>query len=96
MSTDSHTPDTSYGKIFLALFVLTVLEIFTANLPFTRLVIILALIFLAVIKAALVAAFYMHLRFEKVLLTVIAVAPLAFSVILTMLVGFDIHKIIRP
>ena len=90
--THIHPP---YGRIFLALFAFTMLEIFTANLPIVRLAIILLLIALAIIKAAMVAMFYMHLRFEKILLAFILVAPLIFSAILVLTVGSDIGHV-RP
>ena len=96
MSTQSH-PRPNYGGIFLALFVLTVFEIFVANLGIHKLTIILFLVGLAIIKASLVAMFYMHLRFEKILLAMIAVAPLLFSAILILAIGSDIgHIRIHP
>ena len=90
--TESHSHP-NYGAIFLALFVFTVMEIIWANLHIARLFVILGLVTMAVIKASLVAMFYMHLKFEKVLLAVIIVAPLAFSIILTLTVGADIAHI---
>lgn len=83
-------PRPNYAAVFFALLVLTLLEIFAANLAISKIVVIFILLSLAIVKAALVAMFYMHLRFEKVLLAVIAFAPLIFSVILTVLVGSDI------
>ncbi|HXV27893.1 MAG TPA: cytochrome C oxidase subunit IV family protein [bacterium] len=84
-----------YGRIFLALFALTVAEVLYANLHLPRHLIIVGLVFLAVVKASLVALFYMHLKFEKALLAVIGFAPLLFSIILTMMVGADI-RLIHP
>ena len=79
-----------YGLIFISLFALTILEIFAANLPVSKTLIVMTLILFAVVKAALVAMFYMHLKFEKILLTVIGFAPLIFSVILTLMLGADL------
>ena len=93
MSSDSH-PAPKYGRIFLALFALTVSEILYANLHLPKVAIVLGLVFLAMIKASLVAMFYMHLKFEKILLTVIALAPLVFSLVLVLMVGFDIRHVI--
>ena len=89
MSGQAH-PRPNYGGVFLSLFVLTIFEIIVANLPIPRRVIILSLVSLAILKASLVAMFYMHLRFEKILLAVVAVAPLLFSIILTVAVGRDL------
>ena len=89
MSGEAH-PRPNYTAIFVGLFILTVIEIVVANLGMHKIHIILVLVGLAVIKASLVAMFYMHLRFEKILLAFLLVAPLLFSVILTMAVGSDI------
>ncbi len=88
MSEESHSR--RYGAIFLGLFVLTILELATANLPLARLPIALMLVGLAIVKASLVAMFYMHLKFEKILLTLVALAPLAFSLIFTLIIGHDL------
>lgn len=85
-------PRPNYAGVFLSLFVLTIVEIFIANLHLARPLTIASLITLAVIKATLVAMFYMHLRFEKVLLAVIGFGPLLFSLILASMVGWDIGK----
>lgn len=92
MSEGSHSKP-NYAAIFIALFLLTVSEIFAANLPMPRTATILILVAFALAKATLVAMFYMHLRFEKVLLAVIAVAPLLFSLILVLGIGFDIWSV---
>ncbi len=89
MSSQTHTRP-NYNAIFLTLFVLTIVEIFVANLSLSKGYIILILVSLALLKAGLVGAFYMHLRFEKILLTLVLVGPLVFSFILALAVGFDI------
>ena len=88
MSEQAHSRP--YGKIFLSLFALTLFEVFAANLPIPKTAIIVLLVFLAFVKAGLVAMFYMHLRFEKMLLTLTLVAPLIFTVIFILLIGFDL------
>ena len=88
----AHAHPRPYGRIFLSLFVLTVFEIFVANLHFFRPLIILALVFLAFVKAALVAMFYMHLRFEKIFLTVTLVAPLIFTAVFILTIGSDVGR----
>ena len=90
MSEASHAKP-RYGTIFITLFVLTVCEIIAANLKLPKVSVVLILITFAIAKAALVAMFYMHLRFEKILLAVIALAPLAFSLILVLAIGHDIR-----
>lgn len=78
-----------YGRIFWALLVLTITELSVANLPLAKVIIIVSLVSLAVCKAVLVALFYMHLKFEKLLLYIIALVPLALSFALTLLVMID-------
>ncbi len=59
-----HRPN--YVGVFIVLAVLTVLEIEVTRLPLPRIPI---LVPLALLKAALVAMFYMHLRFDRRILT---------------------------
>jgi len=61
----THPHPRPYGLIFIGLFILTVLEITTANLHLPKIYIVLCLVGMAIVKATLVAMFYMHLRFEK-------------------------------
>ena len=83
-------PQPNYAAVFWSLFILTIFEIVIANLhQFGKLFIVLALIFLAVIKALLVALFYMHLKFEKFVIYIIVAAPLLLAAILTVLVLCD-------
>lgn len=77
---DSHGPN--YMKIFLYLTVLTVLEIAVVFVPIDKFVIGIVLIMLALTKAALVALFFMHLKYEKIGLGVIALTPLAICTLL--------------
>ena len=80
-----------YGAIFLALFVLTVFEVFVAQMHlFSKTGVVFLLIFLALVKAALVGLFYMHLRFEKIFLTVVILSPLIFSFIFTLMISWDV------
>jgi hypothetical protein len=57
---------------------------FVSGLPFEVLVFI--LLSLAIWKAALVAMYYMHLRFEPPRLVIIALAPLPLAVLITIVV----------
>jgi cytochrome c oxidase subunit 4 len=89
----AHPHPRPYGLIFLSLLALTILEIFAANLPLPKTAVVLVLLSMAIVKAGLVAMFYMHLKFEKVLLTVIALSPLIFSFLMALMIGWDIGKI---
>lgn len=77
----------NYLAIWAYLFLLTIVEIavaFMSHLP--RNLLLLALVFLAVWKAALVALYFMHLRFEGPRLRILAAAPLPLALILVLAV----------
>lgn len=80
MSTTHKEPN--YMMVFFALFVLTVAEVGVVYVPLSKLVIAVILIVLALVKAALVALYFMHLRYEKFALGVIAFTPLILCTLL--------------
>jgi cytochrome c oxidase subunit 4 len=68
---------TQYVVVFVLLGVLTLVELGvarTSGIPRTGVVV--ALVALAIAKAALIALFYMHLRFETGILRLTVLAPL--------------------
>jgi len=74
----------NYYLVWLYLLILTVAEVgvaFVSHLPDTWLILI--LLFLAVWKAALVAMYYMHLRFEPPRLVIMVLAPIPFAILIT-------------
>ena len=71
-----------YFKIWFVLLVLTVLEVVFAIVTKNGMFKGVGLVVMALYKAVLVAAYFMHLKFEKRLMWVIAAAPLIFGVIL--------------
>ncbi|ABS27063.1 cytochrome C oxidase subunit IV family protein [Anaeromyxobacter sp. Fw109-5] len=76
-----------YVVVFVVLGVLTLVELGVARTPgIARAAVVLALVSLAVAKAALIALFYMHLRFETRILRLTVLGPLlapaAYGVIL--------------
>jgi cytochrome c oxidase subunit 4 len=74
----------NYMAVFYALFFLTVVEVGIAYTSLPKLIMVGSLIILALVKAALVAMYFMHLRFEKRTLAVVAVTP---AVLLVMFLG---------
>jgi len=84
-----------YFRIFLLLAVLTMLEIGVIKLPIPHFTIVAALVLLAVIKAVLVAAFYMHLSTEKTTLKWIAVTPMILCVFLLFMLTPDLGAFTR-
>lgn len=80
----------NYWMIWLYLFILTVIEIAVIYMPVAKLIIAILLVGLALSKAALVALYFMHLRFERVTLGVIALTPLILCVFLILMLLPDI------
>lgn len=85
----------SYMAIFWYLAILTVIELIVVFLPFGKVTNNVLLGALAVTKAALVAMYFMHLRFEAKTLGWIAVTPLAIATLLVFVLlpdGFAVMK----
>jgi cytochrome c oxidase subunit 4 len=87
-------------KVFYYLLVLTILEIVVALPTYAPLVKGILLVGMALGKAALVAMYFMHLRFERVTLGVIAFTPLLICVFLVFMLTPDLgavpHKTVAP
>ena len=71
-----HHKEPNYMGVFYLLAVLTVLEIGVIYLPIGKLIIGFMLVIMALVKAALVGMYFMHLKFEKRTLGMIALTPL--------------------
>lgn len=80
----------NYMAVFVGLAVLTLIEVGVAFVGFSELVTILILVALALWKAALVALYYMHLRYEptRLVLMVLVPFPLALILVLAVLTEF--------
>lgn len=72
----------NYWMVWLALLILTIVELWVAQAPMPKAAIVVSLVALALAKAALVAAYFMHLKFEKYALILIVLSPLVLSGIL--------------
>jgi cytochrome c oxidase subunit 4 len=86
----------NYMAVFWMLAILTVLEIGVVFLPFGKVTNGALLCALALGKAALVAMYFMHLRFEARTLGLIAITPLLIATLLVFVIlpdGFAVdHK----
>ena len=85
----------NYMAIFWWLAILTVIEVGVVFLPMSKFTIGVLLCALALGKAALVALYFMHLKFEGRTLGWIAVTPLAIATLLIFLLlpdGFAVAK----
>lgn len=72
----------NYIAIFWWLLGLTIAEVIVIFLPVARLVTVVLLVGMALSKASLVAMYFMHLRFERRTLALIAITPLVLCLFL--------------
>src|SRR5574337_1953318 len=72
----------NYIGVFWWLLALTIIEVSVIFMPLARVLIAILLVGLALSKASLVAMYFMHLKFERTTLGLIAVTPLLLCVLL--------------
>lgn len=89
MATTTHD-EPNYMGVFWWLLILTIIEIGVIYLPIAKLAIAIMLIVLAVTKAALVALYFMHLKFERTTLGLVALSPFILCVFLILMLLPDI------
>ena len=92
MSIESHA-EPNYIKVFWALLVLTLIEVGIFYLHLGRIYFITALILLALLKAFLVAWYFMHLRSERWTLIFVTIVPFVLAVDLLLGLLPDIGKL---
>lgn len=76
-----HPSDLKYVKIALILAALTLIEVLTYTFDMTGGALLAVLFPLMIIKFAIVAGYFMHLKFDSKLFTTMFVAGLAFAVV---------------
>ncbi len=80
----------NYIGVFWWLLVLTVLEIAVIYAPLARMAIVILLISMAISKATLVALYFMHLKFERFTLGLVALSPFLLCLFLIAMLTPDI------
>jgi len=85
----AHT-EPNYIAVFWWLLALTIIEIAVIYLPIAKIVIVVLLVGLAFSKASLVGMYFMHLKFERLTLGMIALTPLILCVFLILMLLPDI------
>jgi cytochrome c oxidase subunit 4 len=78
-------PEPNYMLVFILLAVLTGVEVGIVFLPLAKIFIGLMLVILAFTKAVMVAAYFMHLKFENKTLAIIAFTPIMLCVFLMLM-----------
>ncbi len=90
MTATTHN-EPNYMGVFWWLLVLTLAELGVIYMPVHRLGILALLVVLAITKAALVALYFMHLKFERLTLGLIAISPFVLCLFLILMLLPDIH-----
>jgi cytochrome c oxidase subunit 4 len=93
--TVAHREEPNYIGVFWWLLALTIIEVAVIYAPIPKLGIVILLIGLALTKAALVALYYMHLKFEARTLGIIAVTPLILCVFLVFMLVPDLGAVLH-
>jgi caa(3)-type oxidase subunit IV len=89
MTSASHSTS-NYMKVFYILLVLTIVEVALVYLGLPKILLAALLVIFAVWKAALVAMHFMHLKFEKRTLALVAITPFILCVFLILMLMPDI------
>jgi caa(3)-type oxidase subunit IV len=89
MTSEAHSTS-NYIKIFWILLALTVIEVAIVYMGLPKMLLASLLVIFAVWKAALVAMHFMHLKFEKKTLTIVALAPFVLCIFLVLMLMPDI------
>lgn len=82
MTAESHEKRRPYLKVFVALAVLTAIEVGVAGMALGEAARVILLLGLAAAKASLVALFYMHLRYDHRILAIVGSFPLLLVIIM--------------
>lgn len=90
---EGHHP--AYGKIWWWLLILTILEVGAALYVVDPLAKGILLVGMALTKAALVALYFMHLRFETTTLLVIAFTPMIICAFLVFMLLPDLGAVVH-
>jgi len=88
----------TFAKVWLALLALTGLEVFLAYEQVPVMIMLTALVGISIVKAALIIAYFMHLKFERFSLFLTLFPMLIFCILLMLLFLGDATRIplMRP
>ncbi len=88
MSAITHK-EPNYMGVFWWLLILTVLEITVIYMPMAKMAIAILLVSMAISKASLVALYFMHLKFERLTLGLVALSPFLLCLFLILMLTPD-------
>lgn len=88
--TDTKHEHPKYVAIWAWLLLLLFLSVAAAYLPFSQNLVVAFIFIVAVVKAGLVAVYFMHLKFEESLVRYVALLPVLLFIIMTLTLIPDI------
>ena len=93
-----HATTGTFMKIWIALLVLTAIEVFFCYIQLATILMLTLLVGLSVIKAALIIGYFMHLKFERFSLFLTLFPMLIFCILLMLIFLGDATRIpvMRP
>ena len=88
----------TFGKVWIVLLVLTAVEVFLAYEQLPTLIMLVSFLGLSIVKAAMIIAYFMHLKFEKFSLFLTLFPMLIFCILLMLIFLGDATRIpvMRP
>jgi cytochrome c oxidase subunit 4 len=88
----------TFVKVWAALVAMTAVEVFLAYMQTPMMIMLTVLLGLSVIKAALIVAYFMHLKFERLSLFLTLFPMLIFCIVLMLIFLGDAYRIpnMRP
>src|SRR5437764_15456782 len=95
----SHGPGIpTFAKVWIALLVMTAAEVFLAYFQAPTLIMLTVLLGLSIIKAALIIAYFMHMKFKRLSLFLTLFPMLIFCIVLMVIFLGDVVRIavMRP
>ncbi|HZY40934.1 MAG TPA: cytochrome C oxidase subunit IV family protein [Anaerolineae bacterium] len=81
-----HVPAKTYLGVFALLFVVTAIEVGISQLISDKTLVVILLLSLAVVKAALVMMFFMHLKYDAKPYSLLLIFPLFMAILLAAVV----------
>jgi cytochrome c oxidase subunit IV len=85
-----------YGVVWFWLLIITLLELLVVLVHFPRGLLVVSLIIMSLMKAALIVAYFMHLRYERLSLVYTVLVPMFFlAIVLFAFTGPDALNVFR-
>ena len=90
-----HTSRATYWMVALILGIVTLLEVAVFYVPLLHAVVVPILLVLSAFKFALVAAFFMHLKYDKPILSMVFAVGLLVAIFIILALYFLFHVLAR-